>query len=145
MNVYVIDDIKIEIGAQLIAVYTDGKAITPQKIRKSRWFQSAKHLVDRFWNNSYFRRHTKAQVTIKTVEVVSRCIGYHSMYLLAREYLWPHMPVIIAFLKTIEWWKLFFCIDVGFAAGIFTTFLLVHVKRKVGEILTNRRGSVTYD
>jgi hypothetical protein len=128
MKTYMAGDLKIETTAEVMAVRVGGHSITPKE-KKVGILQSVKHLAKKVWQNNYFRKHSKAHVTVKVAEVGSRLFGAHQLYPLAEHYLAPHLPVIIAFLKTLDT-RAVFCIDVGFAIGLTTAFALVHLKRR---------------
>lgn len=142
MKTYMAGDLRIETTAEVITVRVGGHPITTkEKNRKNGLVQSAKHLAKKVCQNSYFKRHTKAHLTVKAAEMGSRFFGAHQMYLLAEKYLSPYIPTIITLLKTLDV-RAVFCVDVGFAIGLLTSFIIVHLKRRY---INSMRGSAKHE
>lgn len=131
MNMYTFGDIKICIGATVTAFHMHGETIKPHKSR----------LVQDFWNNNYFRRHTKSYLSVKAAEVVCRSIGLHTIYLLLQEhksYILFYLPIFFQYIRSIDLPDLILCIDAGFVAGIITTCVLNRLRSRVSDFFYKR-------
>jgi hypothetical protein len=137
MRTYIIDGMTILIGAQVLAVHHRGKTITP----KEKKVGLIKRITKEYWRNNYFRRHTKTYLSVKAAEMVSRCMGAHGLYLIAREYIWPHAETIVTFIMMLDWWDIFFHFDVGFIIGVLTTMIGIYCKKKTYEVILQERGA----
>lgn len=129
MRTYIIEDITIHIGAEVVAVHHGGRTVIPKET--SAKLRRLKSVVKEYWRNNYFRRHTKTYLSVKAAEIISRSIGIHTLYLFAREHVFPHLPAIYAFLTSIHWPEMILRIDLGFVLGLLTTWLIRQFKRSV--------------
>lgn len=139
MRTYIVDELKIVIGAKVTAVHYGGRTIIPKESRPGI-FQKSKAAVKQFWRNNYFRRKTKSYLGVKAAELGLRSISVHQLYILARDHLYPYWPMVKPYLELLDLKELIIVGDKGFFAGVLITFILVRLKRRFGEGINFRRS-----
>lgn len=134
-KVYVCDGMTIEIGAQIVSIRRGDKSITPIEKRKIGPVTAAKRCANEFWNNRYFKKHTKARCGVKIAEMATRIFGLEQVISLLKKYIEPYLPQIIEALQHVYWPHLFFTVNVGFCLGVVTTWIGKKIRQRFTKTL----------
>lgn len=127
MRTYIVEDIKIEIGAEVVEVRIDDRRIIPQEKKVPGRLQ---RLALAFWNNTYFKKKGRIHLTVKAAEIATRVIGLHSLVAMARDYVVPYLPIVWERLQQYDWTDIGMRADLGFVVGVLITFIGLTFKSK---------------